>query len=84
VGYGLEGRLTDLQAGRIIRGIIVPEFQAGRFDQGVVNGVQAMIDIVRGEFKAVDKKDSGGFGSKNLTDAIPFLFLFVFCVLAWA
>jgi uncharacterized protein len=80
VGYGLEGHLTDLQAGRIIRGIIVPEFQAGRFDQGVVNGVQAMIDVVRGEFKAVDKKDSGGFGSRDLTGAIPFLVLFVFLV----
>jgi uncharacterized protein len=80
VGYGLEGRLTDLQAGRIIRGIIVPEFKAGRFDQGVVNGVQAMIDVVRGEFKAEDKKDSRGFGSRDLTNAIPFLFLFIFLV----
>ena len=80
VGYGLEGRLTDLQAGRIIRGIIVPEFQAGRFDQGVVNGVQAMIDNVRGEFKAEDQKDSGGFGSRDLTSAIPLLFLFFFLV----
>jgi uncharacterized protein len=79
-GYGLEGRLTDLQAGRIIREIIVPEFKAGRFDQGVVNGVQAMMDIVRGEFKAADKKDSGGFGSRDLTNVIPFLFLFVFLV----
>ena len=34
VGYGLEGRLTDLTAGRIIRDRIVPEFRAGRFDQG--------------------------------------------------
>jgi uncharacterized protein len=82
VGYGLEGRLTDLQAGRIIREIIVPEFRAGRFDQGVVNGVQAMIDTVRGEFKAEEKKDSRGFGSRNFADAIPFLFLFVFLVLA--
>ena len=80
VGYGLEGRLTDLTAGRIIRDRIVPEFRAGRFDQGVVNGVQAMIDVVRGEFKAEDKKDSGGFGSRDLTNAIPFLFLFVFLV----
>jgi uncharacterized protein len=80
VGYGLEGRLTDLQAGRIIRGIIVPEFQAGRFDQGVVNGVQAMIDTVRGEFKAEDKKDSGTLGSKDLSHGIPFLVLFVFLV----
>jgi uncharacterized protein len=80
VGYGLEGRLTDLQAGRILRGIILPEFKAGRFDQGVVNGVHAMIDTVRGEFKAEDKKDSGGFGSKDFSNIIPFLLLFVFLV----
>ena len=80
VGYGLEGRLTDLQAGRIISRIIVPEFKAGRFDQGVVNGVQAMIDIVRGEFKAEDKKDSGGAASRDFSDAVPLLFLFIFIV----
>jgi uncharacterized protein len=80
VGYGLEGRLTDLKAGRIIRGIIVPEFKAGRFDQGVVNGVQAMMDVVRGEFKAEDKKDSRGLGSRDFSNLIPFLLLFVFLV----
>jgi uncharacterized protein len=80
VGYGLEGRLTDLQAGRIIRGVIVPEFQAGRFDQGVVRGVQAMIDTVRGEFTAEDGKGSGGFDPGDFADAIPLLFLFVFLV----
>jgi len=80
VGYGLEGRLTDLQAGRIIRGIIVPEFKSGRFDQGIVNGVQAMMDTVRGEFKAEDKKDSNGFGSKDSGNLIPFLLLFIFLV----
>ena len=80
VGYGLEGRLTDLQAGRIIRGIIVPEFKAGRFDRGIVNGVQAMMDTVRGEFKAEDKKDSNGFSSKDLGNFIPFLLLFIFLV----
>ncbi len=82
VGYGLEGRLTDLAAGRIIRETIVPEFRAGRFDQGVVNGVTAMIDTVRGEFKADDKKDSGGLDPGALTDAIPFLLLFLALVLS--
>ena len=42
VGYGLEGRLTDLQAGRIIRHIIAPQFKSGRFDEGVGDGVTAM------------------------------------------
>ena len=52
VGYGLEGRLTDLTAGRIIRNIIVPQFKAGRIDQGIIDGVAAMIGVVRGEFSA--------------------------------
>ena len=80
VGYGLEGRLTDLAAGRIIREIVLPEFRAGRFDQGVVNGVQAMIDSVRGEFQAGDRKGPGGLDPVMLNDAIPFLVLFIFLV----
>ncbi len=50
VGYGLEGSLTDLVTGRIIRDIITPQFRNGNFDQGVINGVLAMIESVRGEF----------------------------------
>ena len=49
VGYGLEGRLTDLTAGRIIRDRIVPEFRAGRVDQGVLNGVVRSDSGRRGE-----------------------------------
>ncbi len=52
VGYGLEGRLTDLVAGRIIRNVIVPRFREGRFDQGVIGGVEAMIAGIRGEYTA--------------------------------
>jgi uncharacterized protein len=52
VGYGLEGRLTDLTSGRIIRDIITPHFRKGSFDQGVSEGVSAMIAAVRGEFQA--------------------------------
>ncbi len=55
VGYGLEGLLTDLMAGRIIRNVIVPEFKAGNFDQGVIDGVQAIIGVVRGEYQAPEK-----------------------------
>ena len=51
VGYGLEGRLTDLVAGRIIRNVMVPRFRAGQFDQGVLDGVNAMIAAVKGEFE---------------------------------
>jgi uncharacterized protein len=52
VGYGLEGKLTDLVSGRIIRNIIVPQFKMGRYDQGIIDGVSAMAGVVRGEFTA--------------------------------
>ena len=69
VGYGLEGSLTDLIAGRIIRDIITPQFRNGNFDQGVINGVSAMIRSVKGEFNSSTlpseghelNKDFGGF-----------------------
>jgi uncharacterized protein len=50
VGYGLEGKLTDLISGRIIRDVIAPRFKQGNFDQGVIDGVTAMMGAVKGEF----------------------------------
>ncbi|MBW6521189.1 MAG: TPM domain-containing protein [Desulfoarculaceae bacterium] len=56
VGYGLEGRLTDLVSGRIIRDIITPRFKEGNFDQGVIDGISAMMATVKGEFAATTGK----------------------------
>ena len=43
VGYGLEGRLTDLEAGRIIRNVMAPRFKAGDYDGGIEQGVTAIL-----------------------------------------
>lgn len=59
VGYGLEGKLTDLKAGRIIRDIITPKFKAGDFDRGISSGVLAMAATVKGEFNAEDFVSNG-------------------------
>lgn len=48
VGYGLEGRLTDISAGRIIRNVITPRFRDGDFDRGVSDGVGAILDQLEG------------------------------------
>jgi uncharacterized protein len=48
VGYGLEGTLTDLAAGRIIRGVITPRFRAGDYDGGIEAGVSAVIGVLTG------------------------------------
>jgi uncharacterized protein len=78
VGFGLEGRLTDAMSGRIIRNIIVPEFRAGRFEQGIVNGVHAMMQAVRGEFEdAVVKKPRPAQGAGFNSAIIYFIVFFV-------
>ncbi len=69
VGYGLEGRLTDLLAGRIIRDVIAPHFRAGAFDQGIIAGISAMIDAVHGEFSAGERAPS----SRLRQTGLPFL-----------
>lgn len=42
VGRGLEGKLTDLQSGRIIRDRLVPLLQRGDVDGAVVQGTRAI------------------------------------------
>lgn len=46
VGYGLEGTITDVQAGRIIREQIVPSFQKGDFPGGIQAGVNSLIALI--------------------------------------
>lgn len=72
VGYGLEGVLTDLISGQIVNNIMVPKFKDGDFDGGVSDGVSAIIQVARGEFKAENFSGSSGsssFGSA-LTDLL--------------
>src|SRR5690606_40381578 len=49
VGYGLEGAVPDILAGRIIREQVVPRFQQGDFAGGVEAGVNSLIALVDGE-----------------------------------
>lgn len=48
-GYGLEGAVTDLQAGRIIREQITPYFTFGDFYAGINAGVDALIALMHDE-----------------------------------
>jgi uncharacterized protein len=48
VGYGLEGTLTDAQTRIIIEQSILPEFRRGDFNAGILNGAEAMIQVLGG------------------------------------
>lgn len=81
VGYGLEGRLTDLTAGRIIRNVIGPQFKNGRFDQGIVDGVAAMIAAVKGEYTAPAAPPNAGRGQGHGAPS-PFALIVLFFLLS--
>ncbi len=50
VGRGLEGRLTDLTSGQIIRNEITPRFKAGDYDGGLSAALAAIMGAVKGEY----------------------------------
>ncbi|MEM7201168.1 MAG: TPM domain-containing protein [Planctomycetota bacterium] len=56
VGRGLEGMLTDSIAGRIIRGLVVPEFKSGRYFEGIRSGIQAMHAAIGGRYADIPKR----------------------------
>ncbi|ABB31606.1 protein of unknown function DUF477 [Geobacter metallireducens RCH3] len=79
VGRGLEGTLTDLVSGRIIRGEITPRFKQGDFDGGVTAGVTAIMAVVKGEYAATPRDLRQGKRSAPPVAALLF-FLGVACI----
>ena len=49
VGYGLEGALPDSKVGAILDQYVIPRFKAEQFDQGVLDGVDALIAVAKNE-----------------------------------
>ncbi len=73
VGYGLEPILTDSKAGRIIRNIITPEFKKEDYDVGVVNGLMAIVKVVKAE--DVDLGEESSLKAKSLGGSFWVLFV---------
>ncbi|NGP89990.1 TPM domain-containing protein [Fodinibius halophilus] len=67
VGYGLEGAITDVMAGRIIRNILTPDFKRGNYYGGLDRATSALIQLASGEYtgqlteKSSDKNDTISF-----------------------
>jgi uncharacterized protein len=68
VGYGLEGAIPDIMAGRIIREIISPNFKKGNFYEGLDRATSALIQLASGEYtehlakkRPSEKNDTASF-----------------------
>lgn len=49
-GYGAEGALPDITAGRIVRNTIIPYFQKQRYYEGIDAGTNDIISALAGEY----------------------------------
>lgn len=80
VGYGLEGAVTDLQAGRIIREYITPYFVQNDYVAGINAGVDQLIALVQGEDLPPPPTQDGIWDDE---DSPPLFVLFPLVLFAW-
>ncbi len=59
VGYGLEGAIPDVLAGRVITGILQPAFREGRYYAGIDRATSALMEMAAGEYEAVPRTSRG-------------------------
>ncbi len=55
-GYGLEGALPDVTCHRIVKEVMSPPFRAGNYNASLANGIHAVIQATKGEYKGTGGK----------------------------
>lgn len=60
-GYGIEYRLTDIDAERIINRVIIPEFKKGDYYAGLNKGTDAIFTRLNGEFSGTRQSNTQEF-----------------------
>ncbi len=78
VGKGLEGALTDLQTHIIQEDVVRPYFRNDRINDGIEVGTTAILQAIRGEFKAPAHTQSHGGGFPPFLIIFGFIILFIF------
>ncbi len=78
-GYGIEYRISDLMAERIINRIIIPEFKTGSYYNGLDKGADAIFSALKGEFK--EDRDFSENDSNN-SHFILVIIIFIIIIVA--
>jgi uncharacterized protein len=76
-GYGLEDRLTAGIGGEITRNIIVPEFKAGSYYNGLDKGADALFDVFKGKYKGERKQTKKG----NKLPILPIIIIVIVLII---
>ncbi len=73
-GYGVEDRLVAGIVGEITRKIIIPEFKAGSYYNGLDKGVDAIFKVLTGKYKGTRIEDSN---DNSIFPILLFIVIFV-------
>ena len=79
VGYGLEGRINDAYAGRIVRDRMIPYFKQDDYFSGVNAAIDTMIKRLSGEFDPDMQNEKDEI---PLTTIIFFVVFFIFFIIS--
>lgn len=80
VGYGLEGAITDLQTKHIRENDMVPFFQKGQYYEGLLYGVQSLMQASKKEYN-IGKKRRPAEGNWVQEHPVIFIILVIIAVL---
>jgi uncharacterized protein len=84
VGYGLEGAVPDAVAnGKIIDNEMIPRFRENDYFGGIMNGIQIIMNLSRGEYTAEQYQLAKGNDAQNGTGGSVFL-LILFLIILFA
>jgi len=85
VGYGLEGVVPDITAGRIINDILIPKIRAGDRDGAVRDAVTAIMGAISGtepaRGKPPEERSSGWKGKEKAKSIFIIIAVIIFLIL---
>lgn len=80
VGYGLEGAIPDIMAGRIIREILSPSFRKGDYYSGLDRATSAMIQLASGEYTGQLTEERSSRSEDDTASFIIFVLFLIFVI----
>lgn len=80
VGYGLEGVIPDITAGRILDNEMIPQFREGNMYGGIDQAATVLMQLTRGEFTAEKYNERTGGGSGIVLVIVLLLIAFLLTV----
>ncbi|MXN93030.1 TPM domain-containing protein [Flavobacterium sp. Sd200] len=82
-GYGVEDRLTAGQVGEMTREVIIPEFKAGSYYNGLDKGTDAIIKMLAGKYKGTRKGSDGGNDGGGAAGILVFFIIIIIVVISF-